>query len=79
MKDYKEEHRNKTIKIRSIADLVIGSLFVLIGIYLLIYDKVNLNVLHRVPMPMIDLVMGIVLLLYGSWRFRTGYKKDYYR
>jgi hypothetical protein len=60
-------------------DLLMGSLFILIGIYFLIYDKVNLNVLNRPPWPVMDTFLGIVFLLYGVWRIRRGYKKDYYR
>ena len=60
-------------------DMLMGSLFVLIGIYFLIYDLVKINVFGRAPWPIMDQVIGVVFLLYGSWRIRRGYKKDYYR
>jgi hypothetical protein len=79
LKDYQEEHRNKAIRIRSFMDMLMGSLFVLIGIYFLIYDLVKINVFGRDPWPIIDQIIGVVFLLYGFWRIRRGYKKDYYR
>jgi hypothetical protein len=79
LKDYQENHRNKTIKIRSFMDMFMGGLFVLIGLYFLTYVKLNINVLMREPSPLLDTVIGVVFILYGAWRIRRGYKKDYYR
>jgi hypothetical protein len=60
-------------------DMFMGGLFVLIGLYFLTYVKLNINVLMREPSPLLDTVIGIVFILYGAWRIRRGYKKDYYR
>ena len=60
-------------------DMLMGGLFVFIGIYFLTYVKLNINVLMREPSPVLDAVIGIVFILYGAWRIRRGYKKDYYR
>ncbi len=63
---------------RSTMDLVMGVLFMLIGVYFLVYDELGWNVFNREPSS-IDYAIAFLFLLYGAWRVYRGYKKDYFR
>lgn len=63
---------------RSIVDYTMGTLFLLLGIYFLIYEKMEWNVFDREPSS-IDYIIGGLFVLYGIWRIYRGYKKNYFR
>jgi hypothetical protein len=58
-------------------DMVMGTLIVLIGVYFLVYEKMEINVFRKEPSPVLDVVVGLVFILYGGWRIYRGYKKIY--
>jgi len=76
-----EEYENKRQKqvgsMRSIMDYTMGIVFFCIGLYFLLYQKLNLNFLNREP-SVLDYFIGGLFLLYGIWRFYRGYKKNYF-
>ncbi|NTS42710.1 C4-dicarboxylate ABC transporter [Flavisolibacter sp. BT320] len=55
-----------------------GSVFLLLGIYFLVYEKLGLKLLDREPSS-IDYFIGAMFVLYGCWRIYRGYKKNYFR
>lgn len=57
---------------------IMGTIFVLVGIYFLVYDMFGWSLLGREPSS-IDYFIGILFILYGGWRIYRGYKKNYYR
>jgi threonine/homoserine/homoserine lactone efflux protein len=75
--DQREQHRRKASGIRSVMDMIMGSLFSLIGLYFLTYKILNINVFRREPWPILDAVIGVLFILYGVWRIYRGYKKNY--
>jgi threonine/homoserine/homoserine lactone efflux protein len=77
--DHREQQRRKATGIRSVMDMIMGSLFSLIGVYFLTYNILNINVFRREPSPVLDVVIGVVFILYGGWRIYRGYKKNYNR
>ena len=78
LEDYQEKQRNKVSGMRSVMDYVMGGIIILIGVYFLVYETLDINVFNREPSS-IDKFLGIVFILYGCWRIYRGYKKDYYK
>ena len=78
MKDYQEEHRKRLSRMRSIMDYGMGSILVLIGLWFLVYEKMDINFFRREPSS-IDYFIGALFIVYGIWRIYRGYKKNYFR
>ena len=78
LEDYQDKQRKQASRMRSIMDYTMGSVFVLIGVYFIVYDKLRMNFFNRQP-SVIDYFLGALFILYGSWRIYRGYKKNYYR
>lgn len=78
IEEFQEKQRKQRSKIRSTVDYSMGSVFLLLGIYFLVYEKLGLPLLGREPSS-IDYFIGIMFVLYGGWRIYRGYKKNYFR
>ncbi len=79
IEEFQERQRRKVSGIRSVMDIVMGCLFILLGLYFLLYNLLDINVFQREPSPVLDIILGILLLSYGGWRIYRGYKKQYYK
>ncbi|MFL5787100.1 MAG: hypothetical protein ACJ748_03535 [Flavisolibacter sp.] len=69
LEEFQEEQMKQGRRTRAIVDYVMGVLWLLIGAYLLIFRKVELNIK----------ILSVLFILYGCWRIYRGYKKNYYR
>lgn len=78
IEEYEEKRRKQVSRMRSTMDIVMGILFVLVGIYFVVYDEMGWNVFNRDPSS-IDYAIATLFILYGAWRLYRGYKKDYFR
>jgi hypothetical protein len=78
VEEYENQRRKQVTRMRSTMDLVMGVVFMLIGVYFLVYDRMGWNVFNRDPSS-IDYAIAALFLLYGGWRLYRGYKKDYFR
>ena len=78
LEDFQDKQRKQRSRVRSIMDYSMGSIFLLIGIYFLVYDKLGLTLLDREPSS-IDYFIGGMFVLYGGWRIYRGYKKNYFK
>jgi hypothetical protein len=78
VEEYENQRRRQVTRMRSTMDLVMGVVFMLIGVYFLVYDRMGWNVFNRDPSS-IDYAIAALFLLYGGWRLYRGYKKDYFR
>lgn len=63
---------------RSIADYGMGVLFLLIGLYFLLNEVLGITI-AKSGSDAYDKVIGVLFVLYGSWRIYRGYKKNYFR
>lgn len=63
---------------RSIMDYGMGVLFLLIGLYFLLYETLDINMFRSKPSGM-DKAIGVLFIVYGGWRIYRGYKKNYFR
>lgn len=78
IEEFQEKQRKQKSKVRSTVDYSMGSVFLLLGIYFLVYEKLGLTLLDREPSS-IDYFIGVMFVLYGGWRIYRGYKKNYFR
>ncbi|RYZ25174.1 MAG: hypothetical protein EOO10_18955 [Chitinophagaceae bacterium] len=79
IEEFQEKQRQQGTKMRSVMDYIMGTVFFLIGLYFMFYQKLGIKmILNREPSNM-DYIIGGLFMLYGSWRIYRGYKKNYYR
>ncbi|WP_121352172.1 hypothetical protein [Flavisolibacter nicotianae] len=78
IEDFQDKHRKQRTRMRSVVDYTMGTVFLLLGVYFLIYEKLGWKLLNREPSS-IDYLIGLLFVVYGGWRIYRGYKKDYYR
>jgi threonine/homoserine/homoserine lactone efflux protein len=78
IEEFQDKQRKQRARMRSTIDYVMGSFFVLLGIYFLVYERMGINLMNREPSS-IDYLIGGLFVLYGGWRIYRGYKKNYFR
>jgi len=78
VEEYEKKKRRQVSNMRSVADYSMGTLFLLIGLYLLLYRQLGINLLNRAPSST-DYLFGGLFVLYGAWRLYRGYKKNYFK
>lgn len=78
VEDYEKNKRRQIGNMRSVADYGMGTLFLIIGLYLLLYRQLGINILNREPSST-DYLFGGLFTVYGAWRIYRGYKKNYFK
>lgn len=78
VEDYEKTKRRQVTNMRSVADYGMGALFLIIGLYLLLYRYLGVNILNRPPSST-DFLFGGLFTVYGAWRIYRGYKKNYFK
>lgn len=78
IEEFQDKQRKQRTRMRSLVDYTMGTVFLLLGVYFLIYEKLGWKLLNREPSS-IDYLIGLLFVVYGGWRIYRGYKKDYYR
>lgn len=76
--EYEKKKRKQIIFMKSLLDYGMGVIFSLIGIFFLFREKLNIN-MGRGFDPGFEKIFGVMCLLYATWRFYRGYKKNYFR
>ena len=78
IEEFQNDRHKQIVRMRSITNYIMGVLFLGVGVFFLIYDKVGIDMMGRKPSSM-DLIIGVMFVLYGGWRIYRGYKKNYFR
>lgn len=79
IEDFQEKQRQQRVRVRSIMDYTMGTVFFLIGLYFMFYQHLGIKmILNREPSNF-DYIIGGLFMLYGSWRIYRGYKKNYFQ
>lgn len=78
IEEYEQKRRNQVSRMRSVVDYTMGALFLLLGLYFLLYDAMGWNMFDR-EASSLDYFIGGLFILYGGWRIYRGYKKNYFR
>ncbi|HYM94518.1 MAG TPA: hypothetical protein VET23_10290 [Chitinophagaceae bacterium] len=63
---------------KSIMDYGMGVIFLAIGLFFLFGEKLHINIANNMN-PLFGKFFGVMCVLYGTWRFYRGYKKNYFR
>lgn len=78
IEEYENKKRRQVAQMRSIMDYGMGGLFLLIGLYFLFYEALDINVFRSKPSDL-DKFIGVLFIIYGAWRMYRGYKQNYFR
>jgi len=79
VEEYEKRKRQQVSRMKATLDYGVGSLILVIGIFFLIRKRFNLQMNERFPPNTIDILFGIICVLYGAWRIYRGYQKKYFR
>ena len=77
---FRNQQRKGYVQMRSVADFTMASIILIIGLIMLIGDKVGLPALKQLVEtrdPLIRYMLGGLCMLYGSFRMYRAFKKDY--
>lgn len=77
-KDYDDKLRKQVATGRSIAHYGMGIFWILLGLAFLFRKSLKLAI-EKYPPDYVDIVIGVLFVVYGSWRIYRGYKKNYFR
>ena len=78
LEDFQEKQRQQGTRMRSVMDYTMGIVFFFLGLFFITYRRFGIRIMDRDP-SLIDFVIGGLFVVYGSWRFYRGYKKNYYQ
>lgn len=76
--EYEKRKRKQVSQMKSIMDYGMGVLMILVGLYFLFHEKLNINIGNS-SSSLLEKFFGGMCLLYGGWRIYRGYKKNYFR
>jgi threonine/homoserine/homoserine lactone efflux protein len=78
IEEYEVKKRQQIGRARSVVDYTMGLLFIAFGVYELFFDKRQWE-LFKLPEHTGNYILGALFLIYGAWRMRRGYKKNYFK
>ncbi|MDQ6609759.1 MAG: hypothetical protein M3Y85_08065 [Bacteroidota bacterium] len=74
--DFQEQQERRYAKMRSINDYTRGAIFILFGLFFLLFKRLNIQGLEYKDWYV---YIGGLFVIYGIWRMYRGYKKNYFR
>ena len=77
VEDYRKQREKQIGRVRSITNLVMGSLFFLLGVFFLVYESLGITDLMGRKPSGLDKILGILFVIYGIWRAYRGYKNRF--
>ena len=75
MEAYEAKRNKQTSRLRSVMDFGIGTLVILVGVFLFVRDNFTLAFNEKFPPDEKDKYIGVIFFLYGAWRVYRGIKK----
>lgn len=77
--DYEKKKRRQISSMKSMMDYGMGILILAAGAFFLFRSKFHLSFNERFPPNDIDIIFGVICIIYGSWRLYRGYQKKYFK
>ena len=77
--EYEKKKRNQVSLMKSLMDYGMGVIILLLGAFFLFRNNFKLAFNERFPPDDIDKILGVMCLIYGTWRIYRGYKKNYFK
>ncbi|HZF65392.1 MAG TPA: hypothetical protein VEZ55_12935 [Chitinophagaceae bacterium] len=78
IEEYQQKREQQVARMRSVTHYVMGVLFFCLGVFFLVYEYFEVDLIGRKPSSL-DKVIGVLFIAYGAWRIYRGYKKNYFR
>ena len=78
IEEYENRKRGQISQMRALLDYGMGALFLLVGLYFMLYEILDINIFRSKPSGT-DKLIGVLFIIYGSWRIYRGYRKNYFR
>ncbi len=80
LEDYERKKRKQISLMRSMMDYTMGTIILLIGTFFFFRNRINIWVNDYLrPPDALDKLLGVICILYGSWRIYRGFQKKYFR
>lgn len=76
--EYEKKKRKQIIVMKSLLDYGMGTIFLLVGIFFLFGEKINIHFKSNMDSGF-EKFFGAMCIAYAAWRFYRGYKKNYFR
>ena len=77
--DYEEKKKKQISSMKSITDYGMGIFFSILGLVFLFHEQLGIDFSRFSKRSVIDILFGIISLIYGIWRIYRGYKKQYFK
>lgn len=79
LEEYEKRKRKEVSVARSVKDYVMGIVILLLGIFFFFRNRFDLDLNRSFPPDLTDKILGVVSMIYGSWRIYRGYQKKYFK
>jgi len=77
IEEYEYQRQKQLSQMRTITNYGMGVVFVCVGIFFFVYDRLGINLGRKAGS--LDIIIGILFVAYGAWRIYRGYKKNYFK
>ena len=78
--EYEKKKRKQLALMKSLVDYGMGLIFIMIGLFFFFRNRIHTSVNDYLRAPdALDKILGVIFLIYGSWRIYRGYQKKYYK
>ncbi|MBA2500453.1 MAG: hypothetical protein H0V30_12060 [Chitinophagaceae bacterium] len=77
--DYEDKKKKQISSMRAITDYGMGIFFSILGLVFLFHEQLGIDFSRFSKTSFIDVIFGIISLLYGLWRIYRGYNKNYFK
>ena len=78
--EYEKKKRKQLALMKSVMDYGMGLIFIMIGLFFFFRNKIHTSINDYLRSPdTLDKILGVIFLIYGSWRIYRGYQKKYFK
>ena len=77
--EYEKKKRKQVASMKSLMDYGMGLIILLAGLFFFFRNKMKLEFNERFPPDDLDKIMGVLFIIYGTWRIYRGYRKNYFK
>lgn len=79
IEEYEKKRKKHVALMKSLLDYGMGLILLLAGLFFAFRGKFQISFNERFPPDSLDMIFGIICIIYGSWRIYRGYQKKYFK